>query len=89
MQIVLINSAICTIFLLLNMKLLLKTVQILNSSGYQQKSKKDELFDLLIANGCDYTLLAQKYGVGVSSKNYQDTFARTHKDVKRLEKKEF
>jgi hypothetical protein len=54
---------------------------------YSDKLKKDELFDLLIANGCDYTLLAQKYGVGVSSKNYQDTFAITHKDVKRLEKK--
>ncbi|WP_347992581.1 hypothetical protein [uncultured Eubacterium sp.] len=54
---------------------------------YSDKLKKDELFDLLITNGCDYTLLAQKYGVGVSSKNYQDTFAITHKDVKRLEKK--
>ena len=54
---------------------------------YSDKLKKDELFDLLIANGCDYTLLAQKYGVGVSSKNYQDTFAITHKDVKRLGKK--
>lgn len=55
--------------------------------NYNNRATKEQLFELLIANGCDYKMLAQEYGVGVSSKNYQDTFNITHKDVKYLEKK--
>ena len=53
---------------------------------YEKKMCKAELFDLLINNGCEYKQLAEKFGVGVSSQVYQNTFNITHQDVKRLEK---
>ena len=53
---------------------------------YEKKMGKAELFDLLINNGCEYKQLAEKFGVGVSSQVYQNTFNITHQDVKRLEK---
>ena len=31
--------------------------------------------------------LADRYGIGVTSKNYQEAFGITHKQVKKLEKK--
>lgn len=50
------------------------------------KMGKDELFDLLIHNGCEYKQLARRFGVGVSSQVYQSSFKISHQDVKRLEK---
>lgn len=53
---------------------------------YKKKMKKNEIFDLLIENGCEYKQLAEEFGVGVSSHIYQSTFNISHQDVKRLEK---
>lgn len=63
-------------------------IAICDSMGidYKKKMGKDELFDLLIENGCDYKQLADRFGVGVSSQVYQHAFKITHQDVKRLEK---
>lgn len=52
----------------------------------KEKMGKDELFDLLIENGYEYEQLADRFGVGVSSQVYQNTFKITHQDIKRLEK---
>lgn len=54
---------------------------------YNNKMSKNELFDLLVANGYGYRDFAEKFGVGVSSQIYQKEFNITHKDVKRMEKK--
>lgn len=53
---------------------------------FDKKLGKDGLFDLLVENGCSHEELAERYGVGVSSQIYQQTFGITHTDVKRLEK---
>lgn len=53
---------------------------------YIKSMGKDELFELLINNGCEYKQLAEKFGVGVSSQMYQRSFKISHQDIKRLEK---
>ena len=54
---------------------------------YNDKMSKNEVFELLVANGYDYRDFAEKFGVGVSSQVYQREFNIMHKDVKRMEKK--
>ena len=43
-------------------------------------STKEQLTELLVDSG-------MSYGIGVTSKNYQEAFGITHKQVKKLEKK--
>lgn len=52
------------------------------------KSTKEQLTEMLVDSGMSYRELADKYGIGVTSKNYQEAFGITHKQVKKLEKKE-
>ena len=54
---------------------------------YDNKTTKEDLFDLLINNGFSYKKLAESFEVGVSSQVYQKTFNITHQDVKRLERR--
>lgn len=54
---------------------------------YDNKTTKEDLFDLLINNGFTYKKLAESFKVGVSSQVYQKTFNITHQDVKRLERR--
>ena len=54
---------------------------------YDNKTTKEDLFDLLINNGFTYKKLAESFEVGVSSQVYQKTFNITHQDVKRLERR--
>ena len=50
-------------------------------------STKEQLTELLADSGMSYKELADRYGIGVTSKNYQEAFGITHKQVKKLEKK--
>lgn len=50
------------------------------------KETKEAMYDKLISNGYTPKMLAEEFGVGVSSQVYQQEFNITHKDVKRLEK---
>ena len=54
---------------------------------YEDKMSKNQLFDLLIKNGCSYKMLAEKFGVGVSSQVYQSSLGISHQEVKKLEKR--
>lgn len=50
-------------------------------------STKEQLVNLLVADGVTYKELANKYKIGVTSKVYQEAFGIEHKQVKKLEKK--
>lgn len=50
------------------------------------KETKEVMYDKLISNGYTHQMLAEEFGVGVSSQVYQQEFNITHKDVKWLEK---
>lgn len=50
-------------------------------------STKEQLTELLADSGMSYKELADRYGIGVTIKNYQEAFGITHKQVKKLEKK--
>lgn len=51
------------------------------------KSTKEQLTEMLVDSGMSYRELADRYEIGVISKNYQEAFGITHKQVKKLEKK--
>lgn len=53
---------------------------------YEEKMRKEELFDLIVKSGYGCNQLADKFGVGVSSQIYQKTFNISHKTVKCFEK---
>lgn len=50
------------------------------------KETKERMYELLIDAGCTSQMLAEEFGVGVSSQVYQHEFGITHQDVKRIEK---
>lgn len=52
----------------------------------KRDATKESLYAALISNGYTPQILAEEFGVGVSSQIYQQEFHITHKDVKRLEK---
>ena len=52
----------------------------------EKQMSKEELFDVLIENGYSHKNFAEKFGVGVSSQVYQQSFSISHREVKRLEK---
>lgn len=53
---------------------------------YNEKMTKEELFDILIENGCEHKQLAEKFRVGISGYLYKSTFNISQAELKRLEK---
>lgn len=54
---------------------------------FEKDTTKEEIYDLLISNGCTCKELAKIYNIGVSSYAYQKTFNINHQTVKKMEKK--
>lgn len=53
--------------------------------AYKKSATKEMLLDLLIENGCSYEEVAVKFEIGVTSREYKNSFGLSQEEVKALE----